>query len=519
MKMKNYKQFSLIALVMLLAFSLTSCDIKNPVEGLKVIINAAKVSTIISVDIVDAKTGEQIGINGSKHEVTLKVLGTHKDYIVDIIGNKKSEFKTEVGIMNFALSESFKPGVGNMLDVILVVNSEGYLPTSHPLQLASEGGHSVVIRMVKRSNLPTGVVSSSKTSTSVAGFVSTPITVTASEPSSKGSATLSVPAGVQVFDGNGNPVSGTLTANVTYFNNQNEGSLSSFPGGFMVNTGTNGRGLFTTGGFASFEITNGSGTNVKTFSDPINVSMQVPGNTINPETGAAIAGGDIIPVWSYNELTGTWAFEYNGTAVGPNPDGTYTIAFTTTHLSWWNIDWFNGNFCQNGITINVTGNFTSLNLRAKRVDTGEYFYYGGYVSSSYPSVQILNAPSNMPSIIEAYDCNGVVGSVQVSDLCGTSVNLPVTASAGTNVSVTVSGYCANTPDVTIRPNISIYIKDQCGWSYGGYMLNGMITLQNLVMGQTYTFGVWYDNNWYEHEYTVTQASYNYDFEFPAELCN
>jgi hypothetical protein len=515
----NIRNLFLIAFTAALLFAVSGCEIKNPVDGVKVLVNAPKVSTIVAVDLVDAKTGEQIGITNTRQS-RVKIEGAAKGLVVDIVGNSKTELTTGNGILNFALKEDAKPSLTNPINLTLVVEADGYLPTSQPISIVKEGGSSVVIKMVNKSNPPSGVTNKVAAGAAVAGTIQAAITIEAASSGVKGAAVVTLPAGTVAKDRNGVALSGNLTAEVTYFSNRDNAAQAAFPGGFLVNTPSTGRGLFTTAGFASFQLKDGSGRTASTFSgNPVAVSMKVSGETIFPGANRAIQPGDIIPIWSYDEQTGEWKFEKDGMVTGPtDAQGNYSVNFTTTHFSWWNLDWFNGNFCGQGLTVNVTGTFTSLQLRAKRVDTGEYFWYGGYVSSSDPSASLLNAPRNIPTLIEAYDCGGVVGSVQVADLCGGDVNLPVSGTAGTNVTVQVSAYCANNPDVQVRPYVAIYIKDACGWRYGGYMQNGQITFDNLVLGNSYTFGVWYNGNWYEHPYTVTQTNYEYSFEFPADLC-
>ena len=150
-------------------------------------------------------------------------------------------------------------------------------------------------------------------------------------------------------------------------------------------------GAFTTAGFVAIELTDAEGNKVKNFGETdgkknsIEVKMTVDANTANAcpmnygttdldqETVAAFATdstkatdsayfrkgacvtveggtvasrtvkeGDIIPVWSYDADEAQWSFESYGVAqkVEGN-DSIFNVAVQVTHLSYWNLDFFN----------------------------------------------------------------------------------------------------------------------------------------------------------------------------------
>ena len=150
-------------------------------------------------------------------------------------------------------------------------------------------------------------------------------------------------------------------------------------------------GAFTTAGFVAIELTDAEGNKVKEFGETdgkknsIEVKMTVDANTANAcpmnygttdldqETVAAFATdstkatdsayfrkgacvtveggtvasrtvkeGDIIPVWSYDADEAQWSFESYGVAqkVEGN-DSIFNVAVQVTHLSYWNLDFFN----------------------------------------------------------------------------------------------------------------------------------------------------------------------------------
>lgn len=150
-------------------------------------------------------------------------------------------------------------------------------------------------------------------------------------------------------------------------------------------------GAFTTAGFVAIELTDAEGNKVKSFGETdgkensIEVKMTVDANTANAcpmnygttdldqktvadfatdstkatdsayfrkgacvtVEGGSIASrtvkeGDIIPVWSYDADEAQWSFESYGVAqkVEGN-DSIFNVAVQVTHLSYWNLDFFN----------------------------------------------------------------------------------------------------------------------------------------------------------------------------------
>ena len=51
------------------------------------------------------------------------------------------------------------------------------------------------------------------------------------------------------------------------------------------------------------------------------------------------------------------------------------------------------------------------------------------------------------------------------------------------------------------------------------MENGQITLPSLEVGRTYSFGIYYEGEFYQESFVVTQDDHTYLFELPAEACN
>jgi hypothetical protein len=177
-------------------------------------------------------------------------------------------------------------------------------------------------------------------------------------------ATIAIQDGTQMLDAAGNAISATsLQTKVIHFGTGTTSSLESFPGGLTAPDaiGRDGNPIdggvtFVTGGLLSIRMIAG-GTEVKKFSKPLNVTMEINTDVVNPGTNEAVAAGDSIPVWSLNEQTGQWTYESMGVAA-MDGNGKLAVQFQAAHLSCWNLDWWWSQFgsygtCNNPLTVIV----------------------------------------------------------------------------------------------------------------------------------------------------------------------
>ncbi len=179
--------------------------------------------------------------------------------------------------------------------------------------------------------------------TNAGGQTTASVTVkTGTEPTSGGSAGITINSGTGIKDPNGNPLTGSLTANVTYTSGSSGVTNGALPTGLSVSVsqgGTTSQGYLQPAAIASFTITNQNGQLAKNFTTPVTLTMSIPGSTINQLTNATVKNGDTVPIYSFDESTQTWTFETNSTAAGPDASGNFTLSFPASHLSFWLSGW------------------------------------------------------------------------------------------------------------------------------------------------------------------------------------
>ncbi len=505
---------------------LLNCNIKNPADDFKIIINSEPIETIISGIIKNATTGNPL----NDQKVVMHIEGQNKDDIVDLTSNPKTTFSTRSGFVNFALTEAITPSENTPVRVVLVAEADGFLPTSIPLNIYNAGSAVFTVNMIELNNPPEGVAVLRETGqTDNSGAVTeNDIHTVATEPGAGAYAGIYLPVGTILLDGNGQPLTGNIETMVVYHTNRTEASLNSFPGGFSVTINNNGvreDAAFITGGFASIKIKDAAGrvakqiisssnhlqkkggsvTSEQSIADLPIVTIQIPAGTINPETGAPVQAGDSIGVWSYEDDSGEWNTEFNAVIDGPDENGNYTVSFQVSHLSYWNLDW-KWNACSTGITILITGKEAGYPILYKLKASNNQSFYSERMSSDN-SITFVRVPRNLPATLEAYDHMinmTMVGHIEINDLCASgnlTMNLDLSGIDPVTIYVQATGYCPCNPDIRVRPSgfpiwYRVSSAGVASWSYAGEVNNGEIAIPGLIADLTYIFGTYYEGEWY-----------------------
>lgn len=545
MKFGIRKSFLLaIPLGIALLFFLT-CNYKNPTDNLKLIVNFESVKTTVSLDFVNSKTDATI----DDRAITLYIEGKDKALVVDLTNEPANQFTFDQGLIGFGIQEGVTPTPDSPIELRLLVNAEGYMPTSLPILIDSTGGHPFTIYMLMKSDPPVGVESTSDNSGQAGAggtVVNTVIVSTDPEPVSGCAVTVTIPQGTVVQDDSGQPLQGQLTTEVTYFNNESESSLQSFPGGFSVNVnadpdGNPGQGVFITAGFIAVDITDGSGREAKTFSNPITLTIEIDPGTINPETGQPVVAGDIIPVWSYDNESGEWQYEGRGTVAGPNANNKLEVNYQTNHLTWWNLDWWwwwcnwgkriilqGRSPCDGCLWVNVRSVWGGWSSWHRVCDDFIQFYY--------------RVPKNLPVNIIVYDRWGrqQLGSLRVENLCDLTqsvVNLTI-QSNNTYRIFHFTGNCPQKNRIDIRPSLPVWIREvgTLRWRYLGYVRNGILEVCNFEVPKQYEIKTYFRGKYYSaafefgSDYSVFVSGVNvtatvsgndifYNVNLPDNICN
>lgn len=525
---------------------LSGCDITNPLDGIRVILNTKERPTTVSFVFRDSATNEPVGFN-SNSQVRITLNGENKDLLIDLLNREIGNIRAEQGFVSFAVRDDIIPSDSNPVQFTLVAEAEGYISTSRQVLVKSRGSNAFEVIMVNRDNLPSGV---SGGRTGILGNANAQ-TGTDSEIIIDGGAIgREMPASVTIAEGtimrnaSGTALSGAVRADIYHFNSTTEGSLQSFPGGFsarvsnfadLASATPNSEKLqnvesdnvfFTTGGFLSLEITAG-GEQVSTFDPPLQIDMDMDENVFNA-SGERATVGSSVPIWSYDRDTGEWSFE-EYVEIFETENGTPTLQFEASHLSWWNIDWW-GPSCTFGTRVNLLNTNQSFRGMLYRTDVTPHSLLTWTITQPLPGepnfIEFLFAPTDIPGKLELYNMSDqLVGTVDLPNLCSTTpVDFTVNPDAELTITFRGRGLCANDDDIEVRPNLPVWYRPLSGgtWLQAGNTVNGEITISFPGPAQ-YLFGTWFENQWYEYQLDLSGFQdgdvFEQEIELPQSVCD
>ncbi len=491
---------------------ISSCDIKSPTEGIEVRLKGLERTTVITVQIYDAASGNQVD-----QQVTVNFSGANANKVISSSNQPITSLTTNTGNIVFSLKDEIVPNLENPVSLVLLFTSNGYINSSKQITIFKTGGSSYDMFLTNVNNTPQGVVTNlvREGSTGSSGLTA-PITISSGlEPNSNSGASISVPAGTQLLDVNGNVLTGNVETRVTYFNPLDQSSLNSFPGGFEVSvqneTGQQQDVQFITAGFVSIDMTV-NGTSVEGFSQSATITFDIPDEVVNPETGQNVKAGDVIPLWSYDEDNGEWKWEGNYTVPARSArTGKMQIKKeNVTHLSYWNLDWYS-DMCYYGTTIRLIGCFdrTVIARIIRQSDNSQISYK--YIYSSDPNFYFYRAPQGLPVRVEFYEYVNYwtdgqkVGEVSIDDLCvEQTLNVNIDVPGLREITINITGKCTQTdpPRVFYPQGIPLYYKVEgtYSWINAGNIGSspfepGQIKLC-LKENTDYIFTAYIDGQWY-----------------------
>lgn len=450
------------------------------------------VPRVVSGVFLDAAT--QLPITGKLEVTVLDPSGHLAGAAIDQVGNSMSHFTVQDGVATFRIS----PAVALPQFVTVIGKVAGYDSGSAAVAVTTEAGARFKVSLVNLAAPPAGVSAVGVpigTATS-AGVLTAGATVTTPvEPHTGGEVQVVIPPGTTLTTSAGVPLSGTLLAGVSYFDNRDATSLAAYPGGFgsappppLGST----PGVFLSGGFGAVEISDLSGHVAGRYSAPVTVNITVPFATVNPVTGLPVQAGDVVPLWTFDDATGLWSSAGTVT-LGPGTRGTsYVATAQITQGNYFNVDWDVAR-CSSPAIISVMGSFAQpLTIDVQATGNGYFETADLYFGTS--TFAVSDAPANVPVSVTARYAGQVVGSASVSNLCGGPFVLPVSLPSFqmASVQVTAVEVCIEDPSQTAPlPSATVLVGPAAG---GTPLLQttdaaGASRFTQLLAGTAYTVSV------------------------------
>lgn len=521
-----------VFVLLLLPLLVVACDfsgVDDAANDFKLIIGLEPIETSASGKILDAATNELI-----TDDVTITFKGQDAASVIDLYSEPIDRQNVRGGLSSFGIQNERSPSPNDPVYLNVIADADGYRATSKNVVIDGSGTHRFTLYMVRANHPPAGAVAATveQGETDPEGSIAESFSVsTPPEHTTQTRASVAFSQGTVVQDAAGAPLSGRLRTDLTYFTNRSRTALQALPGGHA-----NGDGTLVTAGFASIEVSDAQGRKARTFSQPLTVTFEVPGETTNPSTGSAIQEGDEIGVWSYESEDGVWVREGDATLSGPTSDGHYTVTYEASHLSWWNAAW-KTEACPVGATITVNRNGNTGSLSAHL--TGDGISQSYTLDAGDDTIELNDMPPGVSGVLTVHTAQGTA-ETQVSDLCGGtySVDLAAPSSPQIDVLFELVPECPGDEVVPVTgdiPTVTIFYRkasapagsewldtssDAIVWVDDGQkMLRGELTVPGLEEGETYTFKTTYDGDQYARDVTVTSPEMTIAFdEEIEELC-
>ena len=466
------------------------CIDKKFTDEFKVTVDTDLFNQIAVVQIFDPSG--QSNLEGDT-ALNIEVLGDDKDKVVTDAGENISKLKIVDVIVTLVVNPN-KNIENEPVDVILKISGDNYLTTTVPVTINVDERTELSAYVVNKTSPVDGIEREEKTAAIQDGVSVDQIVIeTEIANQTKNNAKVTIDSGTQFQDINGNVINGDeVKLEVTNFSPTSVDALTSFPGGFSPQSVTLQDGevandvAFVTAGFVSVDM-EVDGTEVKNFSKEITITMSVDTGSINPETGELVKLGDVIPIWSYSKDNGQW--DYHGDSEVKEIDGKLQVEYTTTHLSWYNMDfygrrcsvyswWGSGN---NGSPATLKLSLPGVGINESHRLLSTFVYAGGNQEVSYfatktqqwydgQTFKLNNTPAgrNLQLVVYSgtsrYNRGEEIFRSQAFDGCGGGqINIDASSMvaklppAPVKIHVKYSGECNNR---IIRPSTYLYFSPQ-----------------------------------------------------------
>jgi hypothetical protein len=313
--------------------------------------------------------------SGAKMEdATITLSGEDASRIFDLNGHKN--FKVKGSVLGLAVDPSNPPTESHSIEFNLIIKKSGYSTINLPVEItvADSGSASHYVLMINHAKPPEGVevknitmkVNDGKVIKDTVIYVG-PGTCTCTTGKTtvkfkKGAAFKGLDGSV-IGGNNGNPLSSIQITSLYVEASMND-ALKAFPGGDLtqkkvkVENGSFLAGTLLPAGLIELSMT-AAGKEIKGFTTPIDITIRLNPDFINPQTNQRVKVGDQLKVFSYSTANGYFQFETTGKVEKYDED--LYVHFLVDHLSWFMV----GDFtpaCNSSIATEAYNNTALSNL-------------------------------------------------------------------------------------------------------------------------------------------------------------
>lgn len=200
----------------------TSCDFNaasDAVDDFDVIVEVPPLTTVVSLQALNASNGEPI-----TRDVRVTFEGPDAAEVIDVYSDPLSEIVLRDGFGNFGVDSTRNPAPENPVQLTLRVRAQGFNTTSTSVRVSQEGTLSKVVRLTpdNPNNSAEGSSGRRRRVNVQNGATNNTVTVETaptSDAPDAAQASASIPAGTQLRTAGGEPLQGSVNADLSVFDN------------------------------------------------------------------------------------------------------------------------------------------------------------------------------------------------------------------------------------------------------------------------------------------------------------
>ena len=445
---------------------------------------------VVSGSVADNVTGLSVG----PVSLTFREGGELATNIVDVNGDSFNTLQSDDGSFVFTAAEG-----ASLTDVTITAEADGYVDKSVLFDLSEVAEDtSVFIEIVP--NDAAGVAVVVAETQVVDAVVEEEVVVEVASETSDTTAEITIPAGTQLQDQNGEPVDGsTVSVEVTVVDIEEDTAAEEAQASAsdVIPAGLNDAATDTVQvpvGVANVEMVDENGNEIESFSTPITITINVPDDGV-------IAEGDTYNLSSYDEDTGVWTDEENDATIGAFDEATnsFPASFEIDHLTFFALTRTTPG-CTNDMIVNFSGDpVPAAGLLV--TETSSDASASGYAPGGSTSLTILTGDlalrygvsAEATARVRVFDFSNNIwfDSVTEVPVCGTveaTLSEPVQY---VNETLNVTATCTNdtTVSVPVVAAVTRYALSGFSATTAVNLGSGAYQLSDLVQGSTYNVSI------------------------------
>lgn len=517
----------------MIIFASNACKkIENPNSDLDIkdTLKYDYIDTRVFVEFTDAKTNKYLTSNQGD-VIRVEVSGASSEIVRDIIGVEHEYYYPQEGFVSFGLLPETLPTESNPIRFSIKSTIYGYLTQSREISICEPGDYYIKVSMINLSDPPEGVIVETLNNVGnlYNGVVFEDVTISTSNME----ASVTIPSGTKLLDADTNILSGKLNLTLVYLNPETDMGLKTMQSGIVSTVLNNGSHnvLFSPGNIFELEIADSDWKKASIIEEKkLKYTALISSSVLNPVTGNFYSPGNKINFCVFNSESGVWTNQSTDTIKAGN-----YLTGTTNQTGSFNFGNFKVNSCNGSSGFKLTGSCADCNsvllggvLRKSSDNSfiseiriagthGITNFFSGTTGSEPVYIDWDNNPDSNTCIV-----NPAFSPSNIDNMCSqTALNLPLMEmTPGLSVEGTFHGRCPIDTNYIILPSFGIWVRNinSSVWNWHS-MVNGKAQLCNLVPGETYVVGMYFDNSWQYWDFVAMEnRDYEFIINFSDDIC-